>query len=268
MEIQKDVFCSNHSKKHAKKHCNQCNLDLCNECALDQHISHYKSLQKIDYSSKKNILNLSDMLCEEIRKILNNSFDDMTIKVYKNVQEKALNYMKSYPKNEPKKINIVKNEINKENKKFNDVKYKYNELTNEKQNVIQKYIKEIDNLYENEANFEKNLEKYKKLLKDIENIINTLKNKNDVFKNRIQSIKNESHFYYINTIKDKLYNNSLSEQYKLKKHEDILNEIINSLKDITNNTYNNNLEFQIFTAISLIYKNYKKILTLKIKTKF
>ena len=54
------------------------------------------------------------MLCEEIRKILNNSFDDMTIKVYKNVQEKALNYMKSYPKNEPKKINIVKNEINKE----------------------------------------------------------------------------------------------------------------------------------------------------------
>ena len=115
MEIQKDIFCSNHSKKHAKKHCNQCNLDLCNECALDQHISHYKSLQKIDYSSKKKILNYSDMLCEEIRKILNNSFDDMTIKVYKNVQEKALNYMKSHPKNEPKKINIAKNEINKEN---------------------------------------------------------------------------------------------------------------------------------------------------------
>ena len=53
MENQNELFCSNHNKKHAKRHCNQCNLDLCNECALDLHIDHYESLQKLNYSTKK-----------------------------------------------------------------------------------------------------------------------------------------------------------------------------------------------------------------------
>ena len=54
MENQKEIFCLNHSTKYAKKHCEQCNSDLCNECALDLHIDHYQSLKKIENSSKKN----------------------------------------------------------------------------------------------------------------------------------------------------------------------------------------------------------------------
>jgi len=94
MENQNEIFCSNHSKKHAKKHCNKCNLDLCNECALDLHIDHYQSLQKINYSKNDKYLAYKEMIKEEIKKLLNNSIDDITLKVYKEVQEKAQKYLK------------------------------------------------------------------------------------------------------------------------------------------------------------------------------
>ena len=122
MEIKKELFCSNHLKKHAKKHCSQCNLDLCNECALDLHIDHYSSLSKIDYAPTKKFLNYSDLLCEEIKRILNDSLDGLSSSIYSNILGNAKKGLEEYKKNErnkpkPKFLNILKKEIFIEKKK-------------------------------------------------------------------------------------------------------------------------------------------------------
>ena len=111
MENLNELFCSNHSKKHAKKHCNKCNLDLCNECALDLHIGHYQSLQKINNSPNNKYLAYKEMIKEEIQKLLNNSIDDITLKVFKDVQEKTKKNLKE-DKNQPSLINVLLKQIN------------------------------------------------------------------------------------------------------------------------------------------------------------
>ena len=116
--MENDLFCSSHPKKHAKKHCIQCNLDLCNECALDFHIKHYQSLQKLNYNSKKKFFNYSELLCEEIKRILNHSLNDASLKLYNEIQNKAKINLKEYQKRNPNPTKFVnKNKINLENKK-------------------------------------------------------------------------------------------------------------------------------------------------------
>ena len=114
MENKNEIFCSNHSNKGAKKHCGQCNLDLCNECALDQHIDHYKSLEKIENCIKNKYLIYKEALDQEIKKILNNTADDISLKVYNNVQEKALKNFNEYKNNEEEnknKTNFTKEDL-------------------------------------------------------------------------------------------------------------------------------------------------------------
>ena len=107
----------NHSNKSAKKHCGQCNLDLCNECALDLHIDHYKSLEKIENCIKNKYLIYKEALDQEIKKILNNTADDISLKVYNNVQEKALknfNEYKNNDNNKPKLLDVLRTQISHE----------------------------------------------------------------------------------------------------------------------------------------------------------
>ena len=125
MNNKNKIFCSKHSNKHAKKHCNQCNLDLCNECALDQHIDHYKSLEKIENSIKNKYLIYKEIINQEIKNILNNTIDDITLKVFNEIQEKAVQYFNEYKKsddNQPKSINIQKTNINGEKDKEKEKK--------------------------------------------------------------------------------------------------------------------------------------------------
>ena len=44
------LFCVNHPEKIAKRHCNKCDQDLCNECVFDSHIEHHEEIAKIEYS--------------------------------------------------------------------------------------------------------------------------------------------------------------------------------------------------------------------------
>ena len=122
MENQKEIFCLNHRTKYAKKHCELCNSDLCNECALDLHIDHYQSLKKIENSSKKKELNLSEIICDEIKKIVNNSLEDISLKVYNHIKEKKLQNLKEYKINHPNIKDVPKKENKNNNKK--DVKKK------------------------------------------------------------------------------------------------------------------------------------------------
>ena len=52
------IFCNNHNLKLAKKYCEQCNIFICNGCALDDHSTHFEKLNKITnlYSNKSSIL--------------------------------------------------------------------------------------------------------------------------------------------------------------------------------------------------------------------
>ena len=59
------------------------------------------------------------MLCEEIGKLLNNSLNDMSETLYKNVQEKAINNLKAYPKDKAKKTDNLKIQKNKEKVQHN-----------------------------------------------------------------------------------------------------------------------------------------------------
>ena len=154
MESQNDIFCSNHSQKFAKRHCNKCNLDLCNECALDNHIDHYKSLQKLKYIPKKKFLNYSEILSEEIKKIINNSLNDFSSQIYNNISEKAIKSLEDYKKKQPKFINSLRNKINVEEKKLKkEEKVEKNEQKVEKKE--QKVEKKEQKVEKNEQKVEK-----------------------------------------------------------------------------------------------------------------
>ena len=44
------LFCVNHPEKIAKRHCNKCDQNLCNECVFDSHIEHHEEIKKLEYS--------------------------------------------------------------------------------------------------------------------------------------------------------------------------------------------------------------------------
>ena len=96
MENLNNIFCSNHSQKFAKRHCNQCNVDLCNECALEFHISHHQSLKKIENNAKNKVLDFSNLIREELVKIIDNSLHDISSQIIRNVQESAVKMLEEY----------------------------------------------------------------------------------------------------------------------------------------------------------------------------
>ena len=60
MELYKT--CSVHTTKKAKRYCQQCNINICNECALTHHSSHIEKLIKIEHLSSNNFKLLTDIL--------------------------------------------------------------------------------------------------------------------------------------------------------------------------------------------------------------
>ena len=60
MELYKT--CSIHTTKKAKRYCQQCNINICNECALTNHSSHIEKLIKIENLSSNNFKLLTDIL--------------------------------------------------------------------------------------------------------------------------------------------------------------------------------------------------------------
>lgn len=76
MEIFKT--CSLHKAKRAKRYCQQCNENICNECALTNHSSHINSIEKISDLPKINYSFLTEILLsqngEKFPKSLSNVF--------------------------------------------------------------------------------------------------------------------------------------------------------------------------------------------------
>ena len=44
------LFCVNHPEKIAKRHCNKCDQNVCNECVFDSHIEHHEEIKKLEYT--------------------------------------------------------------------------------------------------------------------------------------------------------------------------------------------------------------------------
>lgn len=63
MEIFKT--CSLHKAKRAKRYCQQCNENICNECALTNHSSHINSVEKISDLPKINYSFLTEILSSQ-----------------------------------------------------------------------------------------------------------------------------------------------------------------------------------------------------------
>jgi hypothetical protein len=108
------LFCVNHQEKIAKRHCNKCDQDLCNECVFDSHVEHHEEVKKIEYTIDTKKTNFSEMLSKDIKLIVEKSLNDLKPKIYKLVLEKTQEYIKDH-KNLQLKLNqpTEKKAINK-----------------------------------------------------------------------------------------------------------------------------------------------------------
>ena len=101
------LFCVNHQEKIAKRHCNKCDQDLCNECVFDSHVEHHEEVKKIEYTIDTKKTNFSEMLSKDIKLIVEKSLNDLKPKIYKLVLEKTQEYIKDH-KNLQLKLNKKK----------------------------------------------------------------------------------------------------------------------------------------------------------------
>ena len=106
------LFCVNHPEKIAKRHCNKCDQNICNECAFESHVEHHSELTKIEYSIDTKEGNFSQNLSEEIKLIIEKSLNDLKPKIYQLVLDKTEEYIKD-SNNLHLKLNQTK-EIKKE----------------------------------------------------------------------------------------------------------------------------------------------------------
>jgi hypothetical protein len=100
------LFCVNHPEKIAKRHCNKCDQDLCNECVFDSHIEHHEEIAKIEYSIDIKKDNFSKILSKEIESIIEKSLNDLKPEIKKLVLEKTEEYIKDH-KNLHLKLNNI-----------------------------------------------------------------------------------------------------------------------------------------------------------------
>ena len=103
------LFCVNHQEKIAKKHCKQCDQDLCNECVFDSHIEHHTEIDKIEYSIDTKQVKYSKILAEELNAVIEKAMNDLKPKIYNLVLEKTEEYIKDH-KNLQLKLNQPKDE--------------------------------------------------------------------------------------------------------------------------------------------------------------
>ena len=110
------LFCVNHPDKIAKRHCNKCVQDLCNDCALESHIEHHTEIKKIEYTMDLRQVNYPQIFSKEIKTIIEKSINDLKPQIYQLVLEKTEEYIKEH-KNLQLKLNQVKD--NKKSKNYN-----------------------------------------------------------------------------------------------------------------------------------------------------
>ena len=114
------LFCVNHPEKIAKRHCNKCDQNLCNECVFDSHIEHHEEIKKLEYSIDTKKDNFSQILSKDIKLIIDKTLNDLKPEIYKLVLEKTEQYIKDH-KNLHLKLNNIQekkpgNVIKKEEK--------------------------------------------------------------------------------------------------------------------------------------------------------
>lgn len=100
------LFCVNHPEKIAKRHCNKCKQNLCNECVFDSHIEHHEEITKLEYSIDTKKDNFSQILSKDIKLIIDKTFNDLKPEIYKLVLEKTEQYIKDH-KNLQLKLNNI-----------------------------------------------------------------------------------------------------------------------------------------------------------------
>ena len=108
------LFCVNHPEKVAKRHCNKCDQNLCNECVFESHVEHHSEVSKIEYSIDTKQSNFNQYLSKEIKAIIEKSLNDLKPKIYQLVLDKTEEYIKGH-NNLHLKLNQTK-EIKKEKK--------------------------------------------------------------------------------------------------------------------------------------------------------
>ena len=101
------LFCVNHPEKIAKRHCNKCDQNVCNECVFDSHIEHHTEITKIEYAIDTKQNHFSQILSKEIQSIIDKSLDDLKPQIYNLVQKKTEEYLKEN-KNLDLKSNLTK----------------------------------------------------------------------------------------------------------------------------------------------------------------
>ena len=108
------LFCINHPGKTAKRHCNECSQDLCNECVFESHLEHYKEITKIEYSIDTKQAKYSEIMSREIKPIIDKILNDLKPKINKLILNKTEEYIKGH-KNAQFKLNQTKPNL-KDNK--------------------------------------------------------------------------------------------------------------------------------------------------------
>ena len=119
------LFCVNHEEKIAKKHCKQCDQNLCNECVFDLHIEHHTEIDKIEYSMDTKQVKYSQILSEEINAVVEKTMKELKPKISQLILEKTEEYIKSHKNlqlklNQPKEKNPYAPHVKEE--KHNDKK--------------------------------------------------------------------------------------------------------------------------------------------------
>ena len=124
--MEEPLFCLNHPEKIAKRHCNKCDQNICNDCVFDYHIDHYQDVNKINYSIDIRPKNFSQMLSKELKDIIEKSLSELKPQICKLILEKTENY-------------IQNNNNNIDSKKaFNDKKELKTSVVNKNKNATNK----------------------------------------------------------------------------------------------------------------------------------
>jgi len=93
--MEEIIYCANHQKKIAKRHCNKCNVDICNECVIQSHVEHHNDIQKITYSINPKTTAFNDFINKEIQTLVKKELKNMEEHLLKLVTEKTADYIKN-----------------------------------------------------------------------------------------------------------------------------------------------------------------------------
>ena len=124
------LFCVNHPEKIAKRHCNKCDQNVCNECVFDSHIEHHTEITKIEYAIDTKQNHFSQILSKEIKAIIDKSLESLKPEIYKAVQKKTEEYIKEH-KNLNLKLNLTKDKKTNNQNAHKDPNLHHNNHTNQ-----------------------------------------------------------------------------------------------------------------------------------------